>query len=160
MINFNQIEDEILIGSAPQSIQDINHLAKMQITAVLNLQSDADLRAYQIDWQEMQVQYKENRISVHRFPIIDFNEDDLARNLIHPVNMLNTLFNQGHKIYVHCNAGICRAPATVLCYMCHYKRMTIEQGLAHIRSHRPQANPYVKAVVKTLARLDAAASTE
>jgi len=45
MINFNQIEDSIFIGSAPQNGLDVARLAKMEITAVVSLQSDHDLTA-------------------------------------------------------------------------------------------------------------------
>ena len=54
---------------------------------------------------------------------------------------------------MHCNAGICRAPATVLGYLCHFRGLSLEDGLAYIRENRPQANPYTGAVSKALRQL-------
>ena len=43
MINFSRLEENIFIGSAPQSSVDSARLKQMKITAVVSLQSDADL---------------------------------------------------------------------------------------------------------------------
>ena len=155
MINFNQIEDSIFIGSAPQNDLDVARLAKMGITAVVSLQSDHDLTAHRIDWEELQRDYQNNNIDIQRFPIIDFDEVDLGNRLPEPIRALASLIDAGHKVYVHCNAGICRAPGTVLGYLCHYRQMTVDQGLGYIRKNRPQANPYKNAVVRALTNLQA-----
>ena len=153
MINFGRIEQNIFVGSAPQAAIDVDRLKQMKITAVLSLQSDHDFRTHQIDWPLLQSAYQQHDIAVQRFPIIDFDEIDLGNKLVPPVKTLNNLLLVGHRVYVHCNAGICRAPATILGYLCHFRGMSIEQGLQHIRLHRPQANPYRAAVLKALAQL-------
>lgn len=150
MINFDQIEADIFIGSAPQSSVDVARLAQKNITAVLSLQSDADFQSHRIDWKKLQSAYQYNKIVLQRFQIIDFDESDMGNKLVAPVITLNQLLTQGNRVYVHCNAGVCRAPGTVLGYLCHYRGMTIEQGLEYIRRQRPQANPYVEAVKKAL----------
>jgi len=61
----------------------------------------------------------------------------------------------GHRVYVHCNAGVCRAPATVLGYLCHYRGMTVDHGLEYLRAKRPQVHPYIGAVEKALEKLSA-----
>lgn len=154
MINFDRIEAEVFIGSAPQNSVDAVRLTQMKITAVLSLQSDHDLRSHRIDWTKLQAAYEYNKITVQRFPIIDFDEVDLGNRLAEPIQALHALLSVGHRVYVHCNAGICRAPATVLGYLCHYRGMTIEQGLEYIRSNRPQVNPYKSAVTKALIQLE------
>jgi len=50
MINFNRIEENIFVGSAPQGEVDATRLKQMKISAVVSLQSDHDLRSYRIDW--------------------------------------------------------------------------------------------------------------
>ncbi|NNC99073.1 MAG: hypothetical protein HKN85_02720 [Gammaproteobacteria bacterium] len=155
MINFDRIEADIFIGSAPQSSVDIARLKKMQVSAVISLQSDADFITHQIDWKALSNAYLQNGISVQRFPILDFNEADLSKNLVPPVRALNRLLTKGNRVYLHCNAGICRAPATVLAYLCHYRDMSIQQGLEYIRRQRPQVSPYKNAVVKALEILHA-----
>ena len=146
MINFGRIEADIFVGSAPQNSVDVARLKNMKITAVLSLQSDADFKVHRIDWRKLQSAYQYNDIAVQRFPIIDFDETDLGNRLAEPVRSLNSLMVVGHRVYVHCNAGVCRAPATVLGYLVHYRGMSIEKGLDYIRRNRPQANPYISAV--------------
>ena len=77
----------------------------------------------------------------------------IRATLAEPVKVLNELLQSGHRVYVHCNAGVCRAPATVLGYLCHYRGMTIDEGLNYIREQRPQANPYISAVQQALNQL-------
>ena len=153
MINFSRLESNIFIGSAPQNNVDAGRLKQMKITAVLSLQSDADFKSHRIDWAKLQSAYQYNDIAVQRFPIIDFDEADLGNKLTDPVQALNSLLAVGHRVYVHCNAGVCRAPATVLGYLCYYRGMSIDDGLEYIRRQRPQAHPYVSAVEKALTTL-------
>ncbi len=153
MINFNRIEESIFLGSAPQSSVDIARLKQMKITAVLSLQSDADFKSHRIDWKKLQSNYQYNEIAVQRFAIIDFDEKDLGDKLAEPVKALNALLSVGHRVYVHCNAGVCRAPATVLAYLCHYRGMSIDAALAYLRRSRPQVHPYISAVEKALSDL-------
>lgn len=150
MINFDRIEADIFLGSAPATSVDVARLATMKVTAVLSLQSDEDFKTHGINLKKLQSAYNYNKITLHRFPILDFDEIDLGKRLAEPVHALHGLLTQGHRIYVHCNAGVCRAPATVLGYLCHYRGMSIDQGLDYIRQQRPQANPYLAAVKKSL----------
>ncbi len=146
MINFSRIEPAIFIGSAPQSPLDVSRLAQMKITAVLSLQSDADFKSHKINWGELQGAYQASNIEVERFPIIDFDEVDLSEKLPAPVAALHRLLAVQHRVYVHCNAGICRAPATVLTYLCHHRGMSVDDGLTYLRKERPQVHPYLSAV--------------
>lgn len=153
MINFDQIEENIFLGSSPQSGVDATRLKQMKITAVLSLQSDADFKSHRIDWKKLQRAYQLNDIMVQRFPIIDFDENDLGNKLAEPVKALNSLLAVSHRVYVHCNAGVCRAPATVLGYLCHYREFEIDTGLAYLREKRPKVHPYISAVEKALIKL-------
>ena len=153
MINFDRIESDIFIGSAPQSSVDVARLAQMKVTAIVSLQSDHDLKSHRIDWPKMEKNYQYNNIAMQRFPIIDFDEQDLGNRLAEPVKALNNLLQVNHRVYVHCNAGICRAPATVLGYLCHFRGMELEKGLEYIRANRPQVNPYKSAVKIALSKL-------
>lgn len=153
MINFDLVEPGIFIGSAPQSSVDVARLKQLKITAVISLQSDEDLKVRKIDWSKLETAYNHNDIVVNRFPINDFDEEDLGNRVVEPIKLINELKEAKHKIYVHCNAGVCRAPAAVLGYLCHYQGMSYEAGLGQIRIARPIANPYKNAVKKALSVL-------
>ncbi|MDB4512270.1 dual specificity protein phosphatase family protein [Arenicella sp.] len=153
MINFDLVEPGVYIGSAPQSSVDVARLKQMKITSVICLQSDNDLVARKIDWQKLKMSYQHNDISVYRFPINDFDELDLGKKVVEPIVKLNDLLSSKEKVYVHCNAGVCRASSVVLGYLCHYQGMSIEAGLGQIRIARPIANPYKSAVKNALEQL-------
>lgn len=155
MINFARLEEQIFIGSAPTNSVDVARLKTMRITDVLSLQSDDDFRSHRISLEKLESAYAYNQIQLHRFPILDFDEIDLGNRLSEPVRALSDLMDNQRRVYVHCNAGVCRAPATVLTYLCHYRGLTIEEGLAIIREQRPQAHPYISAVQRALNQLSA-----
>lgn len=153
MINFGPVEPTLLIGNAPQGRVDVARLKQMRITAVLSLQSDFDFKTHDIDIETLQSAYQENDIQLHRISIIDFDETDLGNNVAEAAKTLNQLLSVGHSVYVHCNAGVCRAPATVLTYLCFYRDMSVDAGLEYIRLARPQAHPYLSAVNRGLEQL-------
>jgi len=153
MINFDPIESNIFIGSAPQTSVDVTRLKQLKVSAVLSLQSDDDFKYHNIDWVTLLSDYQQADILVERFPIMDFDETDLGNKVAQPIQKLNSLLVVGHRVYVHCNAGVCRASATVLGYLCHYREMTIQEGLVYLRERRPQVNPYLLAVEKALETL-------
>ena len=154
MINFDPIEPNIIIGSCPHNTIDVDRLHRMlRVTAILSLQTEDDFKYHKIDWPAMEQDYDKCGIYVQRFPIADFNEQDLGERVSEPIKALNDLLNAGHKVYVHCNAGVCRASATVVGYLCHYKGMEPQEALAYVRERRPIANPYMRAVEKALEKL-------
>lgn len=147
MINFNRIDEDIFVGSTPRNMVDIGRLHKqLKVTAVLSLQTDADFKNYQIDFSQLLQGYEAANIRLERFPITDFDADDMGKKLVEPVQKLAELIGQGYRVYVHCNAGICRAPGTVLGYLHVYRGMPLEEGLAYLREKRPMVNPYMDAV--------------
>ena len=153
MINFSRIEENLFLGSTPTNSVDVGRLKSINISVVLSLQSDLDFRTHRINKKKLETTYQQNNIECQRYPILDFDEQDLARRLTQPVQALDALLTAGKRVYVHCNAGVCRAPATVLTYLCHYRGMSLEAGLKYIREQRPQANPYLSAVQHALNQL-------
>lgn len=153
MINFDPIEKNLFIGSAPVNEIDVDRLKKMRVTAVVSLQSDNDFVIHNINWPRLTATYQQAGIEVQRFGIEDFNEADLLDKADQPIVALARLLGVGHSVYVHCNAGICRAPATVIGYLSVYRDMSPEQALKYVRQSRPQVNPYMRAVNEAVAKL-------
>ena len=82
LINFDQINRGLFIGSYPQSPVDIDRLKNgPRVTAVVNLQSDIDIRNLGIDWPKLMERYLKHDIAVLRIPIFDFDPEDLVSNL-------------------------------------------------------------------------------
>ena len=54
--------------------------------------------------------------------------------------------NHGLKVYVHCTAGMGRAPAVVLVYLCIFKGMEPEEARVYVKSYRSVSVPNMNAV--------------
>jgi len=78
-------------------------------------------------------------------PMRDFDVEDQRRHLVDAVVGLTRLLSVGHRVYVHCTAGINRAPLTVLGYLTLVEGWPYHEALALIRAGRPQAEPYREA---------------
>jgi protein-tyrosine phosphatase len=126
----------IHIGPYPQNDDDIKLMASSGITAVLNLQSDIDMLHRQIDWNSNLKSYKENGIRIERYPMFDFNPEDIVRKLKGAGDLLHQLLQDRHEVYVHCTAGMSRAAATVIIYLYIYQNMTYEDAYSFVKLHR------------------------
>ena len=147
MINFDRIHENLFVGSAPKHVVDVMRLDKqLNITAILSLQTDRDFKSHKIDITSLTDAYAMSGMQYSRYPITDFDAADMAEKLVAPVKALHELLEHEHRVYVHCNAGICRAPATVLGYLHVYHGMSLEDGLVFLRQKRPIVNPYMDAV--------------
>jgi protein-tyrosine phosphatase len=88
--------------------------------------------------------------AVH-FPIHDFNETDLVANLWDSANIINDMINKENRVvYVHCTAGMGRAPACVLAYLCLFKKVPCWSDPTEVdklvKSYRKVSVPNLKAV--------------
>ena len=88
-----------------------------------------------------------------RVAVRDFDHADQALMLPEAVRALATLLALGHSVYVHCTAGINRATLTVVGYYTFVKGWGLDDALAHVRTARPQAHPYVDCWRTVRARL-------
>jgi len=57
-------------------------------------------------------------------------------------SILNRWVTAGHKVIVHCYAGISRSVSTVLAYFMIYKGLTYEQAYDLVKKSRPELNPH------------------
>ena len=78
MVNFNKIRQNLFVGSCPKTPEDIDSLLAAGVTAILNLQTDADFLVQEINWQTLLKQYEEKGIHVERLQIVDFDEEKKA----------------------------------------------------------------------------------
>jgi hypothetical protein len=111
------------------------------VSAVFSLQHD-DCHAYwSIDYEEMRATGSELGLMMERCPIRDFDIPDMRRQLPSAVGVLARLQAQGHRTYVHCTAGLGRAPLTVLGYLTLVERHDSEDAIQLILKGRPGAVP-------------------
>lgn len=62
--------------------------------------------------------------------------------------------NKGLKVYVHCTAGMGRAPASVLCYYILYKRVSCWRDPAAcdrlVKKYRKVSTPNMRAIANAI----------
>jgi len=100
-----------------------------------------------IDWNQMLKSYKEADLQVTRVPIEDFNGDDLARLVKEAARAVDKMVRDAEgkgrkpKIYIHCTAGMGRAPAVACVYLVWKHRFSLQDALAHCKRHRAVCAP-------------------
>jgi hypothetical protein len=147
-IDFTQILPELYVGTFPGSIQDVDRLKnECSISAVLNLQSDEDITWHKIDWPNIEDYYRACKIEIWRVPIEDFNFDDLEDKLAKAAATLNNLIRTGHRVYVHCSAGINRSPTVVIAYLYRYLGYDLKRAAQMVQDCRT-CEPYLDLVEK------------
>jgi len=145
-LNWGDIRDNIVIGSCPLTPADLDGIHHYTgATALLSLQTDACREVFAIDYAEHQRHAQRRRLTLVNTPMRDFDPLAQRQGLPAAVRALARLFADGHKVYVHCTAGINRAPLTVLGYLTFVEGMATDDAMALIRHGRPEAEPYWEA---------------
>ncbi|RMZ57246.1 hypothetical protein APUTEX25_004080 [Auxenochlorella protothecoides] len=114
-IYYHYLTSDLLLGSQPRSPGDVAHLAKDEgVDAILNLQQDRDLRHWGVDLASLRHAASEHGVQYMRAPAVDFDPGSLRHALPTAVGMLLEALSQGRRVFVHCTAGLGRAPAACI----------------------------------------------
>jgi protein-tyrosine phosphatase len=133
----SEITVELLIGEFPDH-HDIPWLKQnYAITAVHNLQDDEDLRINGLDPRRLSEEYEANRIRFVRTPIQDGSADAMAQRLAAALADLRALMDDNQRVYLHCNAGMNRAPTLAIAFLRAYRGMSLEEAMQHVKRRRP-----------------------
>jgi hypothetical protein len=141
-LNWGEITPRIVIGTCPITPGDLGRIkAEASASAVLSLQHNDCLAYWRIDYSQMQHEAQKLELTMRRCPIRDFDIRDMQRWLPDAVALLAGLQTAGHRTYVHCTAGLGRAPLVVLGYLTLVERATPDQAISQILEGRPRAVP-------------------
>lgn len=155
-MNYNRILEDLIVGSCLQVPQDVDTLAqKENVRTILCLQENSDMAYFSLDIAPIQSRCTtRNDIQHLRHAIRDFDPYSLRRRLPGAVALLqqHALLNGGTS-YVHCTAGLGRAPATALAFMWWIKGIPLDEAyalLTGIRPCKPKADAIRAAAVDLL----------
>jgi hypothetical protein len=141
-MNFNMILPDLFVGSFPEGRKDIERLQRTcGITAVLNLQSDEDLRERGLDWCFFERAYKVLKIDARRVSMRDFDYHNQRQVLPQAVRVLAQLLACGHITYLHCNAGMGRSPLVAMAYLYWCRGISLWEAIRYVEIRRP-CSPY------------------
>jgi len=145
-MDYHRILPKLFIGSYPESAEEIERLKRETgVTAVLNLQTDDDMRYFKLDWDLLVKAYKSSGIELHRLAVRDFDAVDLQQKLPACVSALNDLLESGHTVYLYCSAGAGRSPTVAIAYLFWRHGWGLDQAVAHVMQCRP-CSPNVEAI--------------
>ena len=141
-LNWGQITDHIVIGTCPMTPDDLRRIhSEAGVSGVLSLQHDDCLAYWGISYEMMCRTGKSLGLMMQRWPIRDFDVPDVRRCLPGAISMLANMVAHGHRVYVHCTAGMGRAPVVVLGYLTLLERYSTDDAIRLILEGRPGAVP-------------------
>lgn len=115
--DLDEIVAELLVGEYPTPADAGWLRAAHGVTAVVCLQDDGDLLSKGLREGELAAAYRSHDIVFDRVPITDCDAGMLAARLDAAVALLTERAVAGHRIYLHCNAGMNRAPTVAIAYL-------------------------------------------
>ncbi|KAI9102218.1 hypothetical protein K1719_023728 [Acacia pycnantha] len=138
-MNYTLIIDNLIVGSQPQKPEDIDHLKKEEDVAyILNLQQDKDVEYWGVDLKSIIRRCRELGIRHMRRPAKDFDPNSLRNELPKAVSSLEWAFSEGKgRVYVHCTAGLGRAPAVAIAYLFWFCDMNLNAAYDMLTAKRP-----------------------
>ncbi|XP_052198680.1 phosphoglucan phosphatase DSP4, amyloplastic [Diospyros lotus] len=118
-MNYNFIRPDIIVGSCLQTPEDVDKLRNIGVKTIFCLQQDSDLEYFSVDITAIREYVKTYDDIQHlRAEIRDFDAFDLRMRLPAVVSSLHKAINQNGGItYIHCTAGLGRAPTVAMAYM-------------------------------------------
>lgn len=143
------LHPRVIIGSCPQTPADIHRLASVGVGAVVCLQQGADWGHFGIDGDGLRAAARASGVLHYVVPVEDFSPSSLRSRLADGVVVLHTALHAtastATTVYVHCTAGLGRAPATALAHAAWVRGASLDAAAAELRAARP-CNPRLAAV--------------
>jgi protein-tyrosine phosphatase len=106
------------------------------VTAIHNLQDQEDFAVHGLDAKALLAACRDNGVHLVRTPIPDGSADHVAIHLESAMAELKSLIERGERVYLHCNAGLNRAPTIAIAHMRAYRGMSLNEAVAHVKQRR------------------------
>ena len=124
----------LFLGPDPRDDDDFLQIRSLNVTAVISLQTEDDLRDRGMAWERDTAQAA--GLIFCSVPVTDFDAADLELKLLERVSALPKLLDVGHTVYVHCTAGVSRSPTVAVAYLHWHQAWPLQKALAHVKSMR------------------------
>jgi len=142
-MDIDQVLPQLCVGQSPKTVEDLDMLNhEYGITAVLCLQTDGEIGKATLGWDRMEAYYRNSGMDIRRVPVPG-DPDSLRTSLPKCVEVLDGLLRGGHKVYVHCDLGMTRAPTAVVAYLHWVQDWGFEEAIDYVTACRA-CEPRVK----------------
>src|SRR5262249_26844825 len=139
------IRPELLVGEYPNP-GDVAWLRDTHgVTAVVSLQDDADLASKNLGLRELERAYRQEHVTFHHMPIPDGATEGLADPLPAIRTLLVELIARGERVYLHCSAGMNRAPTVAIAYLHVQEGLPLAVARDDVKGRR-HCVPYMRAL--------------
>ena len=135
-LNYDEILPELIVGCCPDSYQDVLEIKAVGATALLSLQTDEDLAERGLSWSDIEDWCRAAGIVARREPVRDFDPDHLTERLPDCARTLDELIGSGHRVYLHCTAGVNRSPSVAIAWLVWKRGKTLEEAYAFVTRRR------------------------
>jgi protein-tyrosine phosphatase len=145
----SRIAPRLWLGRAPADAAALRALRDdLGVTAVLNLQTAADMRAGRFDLPAREIAHAKLGVVLCWVPIVDLDDASLRDALPRAVAALDELRRGPPEVtvFVHCSAGVERSPTVVAAYLASRAGHDLDEAVTLIRSARPIAAPRVATI--------------
>jgi protein-tyrosine phosphatase len=135
----------LLVGEYP-NLGDVAWLRETHgVTAVVCLQDEADLASKRLRLPDLRAAYATAGVAFDHIPVPDGDPDFLADRLPIVVEVVHAHVEAGATVYLHCNAGMNRAPTAAIAYVHVRGGLSLADALEHVKARR-LCVPYVRAL--------------
>ena len=139
------IRPTLLVGEYPMPEDAAWLRDEHGVTVVLSLQDDADLASKGLVLRALEDAYRAHGLAFHRIPVPDGDDRYLAARLGDIVALLRRLADAGERVYLHCNAGLNRAPTAAIAYLHAREGLSLEAARDAVKQAR-HCVPYMRAL--------------
>lgn len=137
------ILDNLMVGEYPNP-DDVGWLRDVHgVTAVLSLQDDTDLASKNLALATLERAYAGAGLRFHRVPVPDGATDVLGARLPAIVALIGELLGAGERVYLHCNAGMNRAPTAAIAYLHVHRELSLPAARDFVKARRACV-PYMR----------------
>ncbi|GAX75733.1 hypothetical protein CEUSTIGMA_g3176.t1 [Chlamydomonas eustigma] len=154
-LDYNRVLPDLIVGSCLQTPADVDRLAEQEgVKVVYCLQEDCDMEYFNLDVSKIQERCEERGDIKHvRFPIRDFDPYDLRMKLPKAITRLAKEHDPSKgTVYIHCTAGMGRAPATAVAYMAWIRGIPVDTAYEMMTTVR-RCSPKIQAIRSATADL-------
>ncbi|CAG03589.1 unnamed protein product, partial [Tetraodon nigroviridis] len=159
-MHFSRVLPRVWLGSCPRKVEHVTIKMKYElgITAVMNFQTEADVinnsggctrsGAEATTPEVMMDLYKESGLAYVWIPTPDMSTEGRIRMLPQAVFLLYGLLENGHTVYVHCNAGVGRSTAAVCGLLMYVLGWSMRKVQYFVAARRPAVYIDEEALIK------------
>jgi protein-tyrosine phosphatase len=137
------VQERLAIGEYPTPEDAAWLRDAVAVSAVVCLQDDADLDRKGLSLRALERAYTAHGIRFHRVPVPDGDADVLRARLDETVALIADLLGRGERVYVHCNAGLNRAPTIAIAYLHVHRGHSLDAACSLVKASRPCV-PYMR----------------